>query len=129
MGLAVRVSGRNADVERYPRAGESAGSAGDELGGRDSQLLRAGFRIKKDVLPNRYTEVWFHATKPGVHQVFCTEYCGKGHSDMLARIHVDDDATYQKWLVEGDEAMKTMPLQGTRPAGLRESRVRDVPLA
>jgi len=68
------------------------------------------FRIKMDVLPRRYTELWFEATQPGVHQVFCTEYCGKGHSDMLARIHVDDDAAYQKWLVEGDESMKTMPL-------------------
>jgi cytochrome c oxidase subunit 2 len=68
------------------------------------------FRIKKDALPGRYTEVWFTATKPGVHQVYCTEYCGKGHSDMLAKIHVDDEAAYQKWLVEGDESLKTMPL-------------------
>lgn len=68
------------------------------------------FRMKKDVLPGRYTEVWFTATRPGVHQVLCTEYCGKGHSDMLARIHVDDEAAYQKWLIEGDESLKTMPL-------------------
>jgi cytochrome c oxidase subunit 2 len=68
------------------------------------------FRIKMDVLPNRYTDAWFEATKPGTHQVLCTEYCGKGHSDMLAKIHVDDDAAYQKWLIEGDESLKTMPL-------------------
>ena len=70
-----------------------------------------GFRIKKDVLPNRYTEAWFQATGPALTRCFCTEYCGKGHSDMLAKINVDDDAGYQKWLVEGDEAMKTMPLK------------------
>lgn len=68
------------------------------------------FRIKKDVLPVRYTEAWFEATTPGVYQVLCTEYCGKGHSDMLAKISVDDEATYQRWLVEGDEEMKKMPL-------------------
>ena len=68
------------------------------------------FRIKKDVLPGRYTEEWFEATLPGVHQVFCAEYCGKGHSDMMAKIHVDNDAAYQKWLIEGDESLKTMPL-------------------
>lgn len=68
------------------------------------------FRVKKDAVPGRYTEVWFTATQPGVHQLFCTEYCGKGHSDMLGKIHVDDEATYQKWLVEGDESLKTMPL-------------------
>jgi cytochrome c oxidase subunit 2 len=68
------------------------------------------FRVKMDVLPRRYTELWFQPTRAGIHQVFCTEYCGKGHSDMLAKIHVDDEAAYQKWLVEGDESMKTMPL-------------------
>lgn len=68
------------------------------------------FRMKKDVVPGRYTEEWFTATVPGVHQVFCTEYCGKGHSDMLAKITVDDEKAYQKWLIEGDESLKTMPL-------------------
>ncbi len=69
------------------------------------------FRVKQDVLPNRYTEMWFHPEKPAVHQVFCAEYCGKSHSDMMAKIHVDDDATYQKWLEEGDEELKKMPLK------------------
>src|SRR5688572_24718763 len=68
------------------------------------------FRTKMDVLPGRYTELWFDSTRAGVHQVFCTEYCGKGHSDMLARIFVENEAAYQRWLVEGDESMKTMPL-------------------
>jgi cytochrome c oxidase subunit II len=68
------------------------------------------FRVKMDVLPRRYTELWFQPTQAGAHQVFCTEYCGKGHSDMLARVHVDDEATYQKWLVEGDEEIQKMPL-------------------
>lgn len=68
------------------------------------------FRMKMDVLPGRYTEEWFQATTPGVYQVFCAEYCGKGHSDMLAKVFVDDEATYEKWLIEGDESMKTMPL-------------------
>jgi cytochrome c oxidase subunit 2 len=68
------------------------------------------FRIKHDVIPNRYTEVWFTPTRAGRHQIFCAEYCGKGHSDMLARVVVDDEAAYQKWLVEGDEEMKKMPL-------------------
>jgi len=68
------------------------------------------FRIKKDAVPGRYTEEWFNATEPGVYQVFCTEYCGKGHSDMLAKIYVDNEEQYQKWLVEGDEEIKKMPL-------------------
>jgi cytochrome c oxidase subunit 2 len=68
-------------------------------------------RLKQDVLPGRYTEMWFTPTVTGMHQVFCAEYCGKSHSDMLAKIWVDDDAKYQKWLEEGDEQSRTMPLK------------------
>jgi cytochrome c oxidase subunit 2 len=45
-----------------------------------------------------------------MHTVLCAEYCGRSHSDMLAKIWVDDDAAYQKWLEEGDESTRTMPL-------------------
>jgi len=68
-------------------------------------------RIKQDVLPGRYTELWFTPTKAGMHQAFCAEYCGKSHSDMLAKIWVDEEAAYQKWLEEGDEHTRTMPLK------------------
>ena len=64
-----------------------------------------------DVLPNRYTELWFTATEPGAQQVFCTEYCGKGHSDMLARIYVDTAEQYETFLREGDEQTRKMPLK------------------
>src|SRR6185295_14180196 len=40
------------------------------------------FRIKMDVLPGRYTEAWFEATKPGRYQILCAEYCGTWHSQM-----------------------------------------------
>lgn len=69
------------------------------------------FRLKRDVLPGRYTELWFTATEPGVYQVYCTEYCGKGHSDMLARIYVDTPEEYEVFLREGDEQVRKMPLK------------------
>lgn len=69
------------------------------------------FRVKMDVVPGRYTEIWFTPTKEGMHQVLCTEYCGKGHSDMLAKVWVDNDAAYRKWVEEGDEITRTMPLK------------------
>ncbi len=37
------------------------------------------FRVKKDVLPNRYTVTWFEATQTGDYHLFCTEYCGTKH--------------------------------------------------
>jgi len=69
------------------------------------------FRLKRDAIPGRYTELWFTATRPGVYQVFCTEYCGKGHSDMLARIFVDTPEQYETFLREGDEQVRKMPLR------------------
>jgi cytochrome c oxidase subunit II len=67
-------------------------------------------RIKQDILPNRYTTMWFQSGSLGVHTVFCTEYCGRGHSDMLARVHIDDENQYQEWLETGGDAGKDMPL-------------------
>lgn len=44
------------------------------------------FRVKKDVIPGRMTTLWFEAKEPGVYPVFCTEYCGEGHSTMRAQV-------------------------------------------
>lgn len=52
------------------------------------------FRIKHDVIPNRYAYVWFEAPEVGTYQVLCTEYCGTAHSNMGAKIHVVDRGTY-----------------------------------
>jgi cytochrome c oxidase subunit 2 len=58
------------------------------------------FRIKQDAVPGRYTQTWFTATGPGRHQVFCAEYCGIGHSAMLAEIIAMEPAEYDAWLAE-----------------------------
>jgi cytochrome c oxidase subunit 2 len=59
------------------------------------------FRIKHDVLPNRYTYAWFNATKTGTYKIFCTEYCGTKHSGMTGQVFVMDPAAYQLWLSGG----------------------------
>jgi cytochrome c oxidase subunit 2 len=56
------------------------------------------FRIKHDVLPGRYTYLWFTATKPGKYHLFCAEYCGAKHSEMRGYVHVMEPADYQAWL-------------------------------
>lgn len=40
------------------------------------------FRVKQDVVPRRYTYVWFEATKPGTYRLTCAEYCGTWHAQM-----------------------------------------------
>ncbi len=59
------------------------------------------FRVKKDVLPGRYTTVWFEATTPGEYHLFCSQYCGTQHSGMIGRIVVMPVTEYQAWLSGG----------------------------
>ncbi len=56
------------------------------------------FRVKMDVLPNRYTITWFEALNVGEYDIFCTEYCGKGHSEMLGKVKVLEMEEYHQWL-------------------------------
>ncbi|NJN16355.1 MAG: cytochrome c oxidase subunit II [Oscillochloris sp.] len=56
------------------------------------------FRVKQDVLPGRYTTMWFEATKPGEYHLFCAEYCGTEHSVMGGRVVALSLADYQQWL-------------------------------
>ena len=55
------------------------------------------FRVKQDVVPGMYSSIWFTATVPGKHQVYCTEYCGTAHSSMLAKVVVLDDEQWKAW--------------------------------
>src|SRR3989449_5916253 len=59
------------------------------------------FRIKADVLPGRYTHIWFQATKPGRYHLFCAEYCGTKHSGMIGEVVVMEPSEYQTWLSGG----------------------------
>jgi cytochrome c oxidase subunit 2 len=59
------------------------------------------FRVKADVLPGRYTSIWFQATKPGRYHLFCAEYCGTRHSAMVGEVIVMDPSEYQAWLSGG----------------------------
>jgi cytochrome c oxidase subunit 2 len=59
------------------------------------------FRVKKDVLPGRYTTVWFEATTPGEYHLFCSQYCGTQHSGMIGRVVVMPLTEYQTWLGGG----------------------------
>lgn len=56
------------------------------------------FRIKQDVLPGAYTTQWFTATKPGVYDLFCQEYCGTDHSVMGGHVIALEEKDYQAWL-------------------------------
>ncbi|MBD3299202.1 MAG: cytochrome c oxidase subunit II, partial [candidate division Zixibacteria bacterium] len=58
------------------------------------------FRIKRDVLPNRYTLAWFEAPREGNHHLFCAEYCGTDHSKMIGTVRVVSQREYNEWIEE-----------------------------
>jgi cytochrome c oxidase subunit 2 len=67
------------------------------------------FRVKQDVLPGRYTSMWFQPTRAGKYHLFCAEYCGNQHSAMGGWVYVMEPAEYEKWLSGGStgESMAT----------------------
>jgi len=95
---------------------------------RSNDVLHAfyipDFRVKRDVVPGRYTYAWFQCDGPtgqpgknprdpnnkeGVkgdldpaqqHTLFCAEYCGTGHSKMNRYVYVLDDASFDQWMTD-----------------------------
>ncbi|GAB4315818.1 MAG: cytochrome c oxidase subunit II [Candidatus Zixiibacteriota bacterium] len=56
------------------------------------------FRVKRDVLPNRYSLLWFEAPDVGNHHLFCAEYCGTDHSKMIGTVRVVSQREYNEWV-------------------------------
>ncbi len=56
------------------------------------------FRTKQDVVPGRYSYLWFQATKPGRYHLFCAEYCGTDHSRMGGEVVAMERSDYEQWL-------------------------------
>ncbi|AEU34541.1 cytochrome c oxidase subunit II [Granulicella mallensis] len=63
------------------------------------------FRVKREVIPGRYTTIWFQATTPGTYHIFCTQYCGTQHSGMIGEVTVLSPDDYQKWTQQSTSGM------------------------
>jgi cytochrome c oxidase subunit 2 len=70
------------------------------------------FRTKIDVLPGRYVETWFQATKPGRYDLFCAQYCGTNHSGMIGEVVVMTARDYDAWL--NSHAEGSLALEGRK---------------
>lgn len=75
-------------------------------------------RVKQDVVPQRYTTIWFQATKPGTYRLYCTEYCGgegagmnSGHSMMKTVLVVLPSGDYERYLAESADTSKMPPAE------------------
>lgn len=56
------------------------------------------FRIKHDVLPDRYETLWFTVTRPGVYPLYCTQFCGLDHSKMVGEVVALEAPRFEQWL-------------------------------
>jgi cytochrome c oxidase subunit 2 len=72
------------------------------------------FRIKKDVLPGRYSTIWFQATQTGTYHFFCAQYCGAEHSAMIGWVYVMSQSDYARWLSAGAGQSESMEAAGER---------------
>lgn len=75
-------------------------------------LFIPDFRIHMDLLPERYTSVWFQPTKLGMYRLFCSQYCGTNHAGMIGTVIVMEPADYEKWLHSSAEG--SMALEGRK---------------
>jgi cytochrome c oxidase subunit 2 len=76
-------------------------------------LFVPAFRVKMDVLPGRYTTMWFQATRVGAYHLFCSQYCGTEHSKMGGWVYVMSPVDYQKWL-SGGATLEPLAVAGGR---------------
>ncbi len=73
---------------------------------RSEDVLHAfyvpAFRAKTDIVPGRVNILWFKPILEGTYDLFCAEYCGDQHSEMIKRqgVFVHDRAGYDQWVAE-----------------------------
>jgi cytochrome c oxidase subunit 2 len=79
------------------------------------------FRIKQDIVPGRYTTLYLQPDREGTYDIFCTQYCGVGHSTMRAKLVVMPAGEYAKWATAGVAARPGLSLPEKGKALLEKS--------
>ena len=87
-------------------------------------LYVPAFRVKQDAVPGAINTIWFTPDRQGTYDLFCAEYCGYGHSDMLTKAVVMGEEEFSKWGFEDKAATGTGPAGGLaeRGEGLVQSK-------
>lgn len=69
-------------------------------------LYIPAFRIKMDTVPGMQTYVWFNSgSGKAEYDIFCAEYCGTRHADMITKVVVVPKEEFDEWLESsGDTA-------------------------
>lgn len=70
-------------------------------------------RLKQDVVPGRYTRMWFRADTPGVYPLECSQFCGMNHPRMKGSLYVLSAADYGRWL-QTSQVQQSLADQGAQ---------------
>ena len=62
------------------------------------------YRVQEEAIPGRTTYFWFRPSKAGQYSAYCTEFCGTGHSLMLAKVTAMEKNDFQTWMANYKEA-------------------------
>ncbi len=92
IGFAVRYSRK-----RNPNQSQIHGSVLLKSQDVIHSFFVPAFRVKEDAMPGRVNHAWFQSDKPGEYDLFCAEYCGDQHSQMLSKVRVLPAAEYAVW--------------------------------
>ena len=90
---------------------------------RSSDVLHAvfipSFRVKQDIIPGRYSYLWFEAKEPGTYQLLCAEYCGTQHSQMTAIVVAYEPEEFERIITEDARWLDEFADEDLYRAGLR----------
>ena len=85
-------------------------------------LYIPAYRIKEDAVPGMETHLWFLPDELGSYDLFCTEYCGLGHSAMITTVEVMPQQDFEAWLTgaAGQALAETGEKAGGLPASAKK---------
>jgi cytochrome c oxidase subunit 2 len=78
-------------------------------------LYIPAYRIKEDCVPGMETHLWFLPDELGSYDLFCTEYCGVGHSAMITTVEVMSEKDFDEWYRGDKKAVQTKKTAGAMP--------------
>ncbi len=110
--LEIDVAGQNSWIFTYENGKETENELVVPLGRAVKLNIESwdvihsfyipSYRIKVDAVKGMKTYAWFNADREGKYDILCTEYCGAGHSSMLATLKVVPEQQYLPWLEKKD---------------------------
>ena len=81
-------------------------------------LFIPDFRVKQDIVPGRYTYLWFQSDAPNdpddesdFRWLFCSEYCGDSHWNMNVHVRVFPEEDFEEWTKEQARWLDVIPEQ------------------